>query len=209
MRKIISFFTLIILFSCQNTENKFEEPSRNYKSTHPTEKINEHKDNLNQEPIVEPITWKEIKIENFSFKLPEKFEYQSAYSTRNNKVYSNEESAVTVLFDRLPQEKENSNVYEVIYDIEEYGRSVNQEQKKHFSDIQLIKSEKSKIGNNNSILVSQKSTKISGNNTTMLIQAHYCIFSPYFISITATYPLNSSDQKKIIEEVLNSFVFID
>lgn len=153
--------------------------------------------------------WKTISLKNLSFDLPTSFQLQSAESNNNKKVFANKRDDLIVTIDiaNLPRGYEQSDIYDLIPNISEFGETVNSDNRKLFSDFRLLSTTKSKLGNSNSILVSQSSRNVSGKNVSMIVKAYFTISNPNYFSVTFSYPENSYDGSNIINRIANSFRF--
>ena len=78
---------------------------------------------------------------------------------------------------------------------------------KNFSDFRLIDYSFDMLGNIESFLVTQSSNQLSGKNISMIMKSYFVISSPYYYSISFSYPENSVDGEKIVEEIVDSFKF--
>jgi len=205
MRTTILLLTLFILFACKDNTKPVQYKSESSKST---SNLN-NTSNSTSSQIKEPITWRTVKEKNFTFSLPSNFTLENNLSNFNKKVYTaNDETlGLTIDIDNLPNGYENSVITEMIPNLNDFGNSINQDNKRHFDDFKLLNTKKSNIGNKESIEVIQTSTKVSGKNTSMIVQAHFIITNPYYCSITFSYPGNSFQGEQTIEKIKNSFKF--
>ena len=195
MKKITILLFIIFFISC----------SKNKKTTENNISVSPKKN------IQKDIVWKDFTIRNLSFQLPSNFVLNVTSSKVNKKVYLAEEEnlGLTIDIENLPSGYENSKIHDIVSSPNDFGLSVNHDNKNLFNDFKLLSSEFSYIGNIESVLVTQSSTKISGSNISMLVKSHFTIASPYYYSITFTYPGNSYSGQKIINKIMKSFKFKD
>lgn len=203
--RIITFFITIILFvACKdNPKSNDYNPPINQKAAEPNPSIN----TLNK--LNENIVWNDVKFKNFTFKLPSNFHLENSSSNYNRRVYIAEQEILGLSIDvaDLPNGYENSVISDMITNLNDFGNSVNANNKRLFNDFQILSTRFSNLGNNESVEVTQTSTKVSGKNTPMIVKAHFAIANPYYLSITFSFPNNSFDGEQIINKIKNSFKF--
>lgn len=195
MKDLILLFMLLFLLSCknQNTEEKTIGSVNNSEQ--------------DQNDVFG--NWEKHKIKNVSFQLPEELKVQSSFSTSNKTMYARDNSSLMLIiyFDTLKPEYLNKNIYQVIDDIDQLGKDIHLEHKQINNDLELISTEKIKIGNVNSIRVTESSFDLLGMNNLILTKSHLCISEPYLFKISIVYSANSSSDEQLMNEVLSSFKF--
>ena len=208
MKSIISVLFFLSLFGCK--ENPKTEKYTNEKVNNTSTYNTTNKSEINTpEKVEEKIIWEVKKIGNFTFNLPSNFNLESSLSNYNKKVYiaDNETLGLTIDIADLPNGYENSTITEMIPNLNDFGNSINQDNKKYFDDFRLINTKYSYLGNVESVEVSQSSKKVSGKNIAMSVKAYFVISNPYYCSITFSYPKNSYQGEQTIEKIKKSFKF--
>lgn len=183
-----------------------------YKSSNFNDQVNvEYIIRETRNEIVEKqIGWKIKYFKNFSFEVPDNFVKQSHLSNSNREVYQSKNTGSTFTIDiaQIPIGYENSTIKAIVSNLNEFGKNVNQQNKNLFSDFKLINTEYSNLGNIESILVRQISTKISGIiNKSMVVNAHFILANPYYCTYTFSYPNSSSEEKQTLNRITSSFKF--
>jgi len=209
MKSIIYTLFLFSLFGCKEIQ---KTEKHNSDSTNITTSTNNTKNTIEKntpEKIEEKIVWNTEKVRNFTFSLPSNFHFESNLSSYNKKVYiaDNENLGITIDIADLPDGYENSRIREMIPNLNNFGNSINQENRRYFDDFRLISTKYSNLGNIESVEVSQLSTKVSGKNMEMSVKAYFVISSPFYCSITFSYPKSSYQGEKAIEKIKKSFSF--
>lgn len=195
MKDLVLLFMLLFLLSCknQNTEENTIGSVNNSEQ--------------NQNDVFG--NWEKHKIKNVSFQLPEELKVQSSFSTSNKTMYARDNSSLMLIiyFDTLKQESINKDIFELISDINQFGKDVHLEHKQIDNDLELISTEKIKIGNVNAIRVTESSFDLLGMNNSILTKSHLCISGPYFFKISIVYSADSSNDEQLMNKVLRSFKF--
>lgn len=207
MKLMIYILLFITLLGCKENQKaeKYDSQTTNA-STYTKPKESEISA---PKTIEEKIVWDTKKAGNFTFSLPSNFNLESNLSSYNKKVYiaDNETLGLTVDIANLPSGYENSTIAGMIPNLNDFGSSINQDNRKYFDDFKLINTKYSYLGNVESVEVSQSSTKVSGKNKLMSVKAYFVISNPYYCSITFSYPKNSYQGEQTIERIKNSFKF--
>lgn len=186
-----------VIACLDRNQNKTEESSINLNEIVPPPTENEK------------ITWNEIKLNNLTFSLPTNIQLNESLSNSQKKVYlANDETiGITIDFATLPPDQEGSEISDILPDINYFGQTINEDNKRIFDDFRLINTYYSKLGSQECIEVHQVSKKISGKNTEMNVKANFLISSPNYYNITFSYPRQSKADAEIIQQIKNSFKF--
>ncbi len=194
----------LLLLSCKEQSNEkpiYSTAQQNItESTPPSTEVEKPK----------PIEILEKNFKNFTFKVPNNFELQENVSNSNKQVYVNAQENIgfTIDVEYLPSGFENKSIRTVVVDLNEFGTSINQNNRLNFSDFKLLKTTYADLGNAESVLVNQLSTNISGSkNIEMKVDSYFVISDPYYCSITFSYPRNSISSKNTVAKIGNSFKF--
>lgn len=154
--------------------------------------------------------WIEKKYQNFSYSIPESIKFKEDLSNENQQVFVDEDNniGITISHSIIPQGNESETISTIIGNNQrEFALGVNDEQIKNFSDFRLIDYSFDMLGNIESFLVTQSSNQLSGKNISMIMKSYFVISSPYYYSISFSYPENSVDGEKIVEKIVDSFKF--
>jgi hypothetical protein len=154
--------------------------------------------------------WIEKKYQNFNYSIPESMKLVENLSNENQQVIIDEDNniGITISHSNLPEEYENETIRSLIgNNTREHALSTNDDNKKHFSDFQLIDYGFDMLGNAESFLVTQLSTKFSGKNISMVVKSYFVISSPNYYSITLSYPENSVSKEEVMKRIVDSFKF--
>lgn len=154
--------------------------------------------------------WIEKKYQNFSYSIPESIKFKEDLSNENQQVFVDEDNniGITISHSIIPLGNESETISTIIGNNQrEFALGVNDEQIKNFSDFRLIDYSFDMLGNIESFLVTQSSNQLSGKNISMIMKSYFVISSPYYYSISFSYPENSVDGEKIVEEIVDSFKF--
>lgn len=204
MRISTLLIILLLLLSCKEQSNEKPTNSTAQKTVaEPTPLSREI-----EKP--KPIKFSEKKFKNFTFKISNNFDLQENLSHSNKQVYLNAQENIgfTIDVEYLPSGFENKSIRMVVVDLNEFGSSINQNNRLNFSDFKLLKTIYADLGNAESVFVSQLSTDISGpKNIEMKVDSYFAISAPYYCSITFTYPRNSENALNLINKIENSFKF--
>lgn len=208
MKSIILILFFLSFFGCRESKKteKYNNDSIYNTSIQSTTNTSE---TSTSKKIDEKIVWDTKKIGNFTFNLPNNFYLQINLSNYNKKVYicENEALGLTIDIADLPNGYENSAISEMILNLNDFGNSINRDNRQNFDDFRLINTKYSHLGNVESVEVSQSSTKVSGKNVAMIVKNHFVISNPYYCSITFSYPINSISSEGIIKKIETSFSF--
>ena len=154
--------------------------------------------------------WIEKKYQNFSYSIPESMKLVENLSNENQQVIIDEDNniGITISHSILPDGQENETISSLINgDSRQFALSINDENRKNFSDFQLIDYDFDMLGNVESFLVTQSSTELSGKNLSMIMKSYFVISSPNYYSISLSYPENSVSKKEVIKRIVDSFKF--
>lgn len=197
-----------ILFQKSISENANEDLINTYENPYSNKTSNENEISVHKD-LGEVIVWDTHKIENFTFSLPSNFYLERNLSNYYKKVYIEDKGTLGLTIDiaNLPNENENSTISEMIPNLNDFGNSINLDNKRHFDDFKLINTKYSYLGNIEAVEVSQSSTKVSGKNVTMFVKTYFVISNPYYYSFTLTYPINSFSSESIVNKIETSFSF--
>jgi hypothetical protein len=206
--KNVTFILILLLgfLSCKDNQNSDGyNPPINHESVESNQSPSEN--TLTE--VKENIVWNDVAIKNFTFKLPSNFHLDNNSSNSKKKVYITEKEflGLSIDIENLPAGYENSVISDMITNLNDFGNSINQDNNRHFKDFKLLNSEFTSLGNNESVEVTQISTKVSGENISMIVKANFTIANPYYLSITFFYPGNSFEGEQIINKVKKSFKF--
>jgi hypothetical protein len=152
----------------------------------------------------------EKKYQNFSYSIPESMKLFENLSNENQQVFVDEDNniGITISHSILPDGNENETIRSLISNnTREFAFGANDEQKKNFSDFQLIDYNFDMLGNIESFLVTQSSTELSRKNISMILKSYFVISSPNYYSISLSYPENSVSKEEIINKIVYSFKF--
>lgn len=206
MKFFLTLTILIFSFGCQNNlDNNPKESSSNKLSANKSDSLI----GVNAKIKDTPTEWNSISVNNFTFSLPNNFEYQTAVSNENRKVYldSNANLCLTIDMSALPSGYEESKIFDLITDLKSFGVEINNENKKLFNDFHLDNTSESRLGNIKSILVNQTSTLVSGKNILMNTKTHFVISKPFYCSLNFVYPKRDLEGEKIMDKIMKSFKF--
>jgi hypothetical protein len=161
------------------------------------------------ESTINTFTKKEVRFKNLSFKIPESLILDVNMSNDNKQVYVDNINYIGLTIDvgLLSKEDENSTIKSKINNLKEFGLSVNEEQRKIFSDLRLRNATYGQLGNVECVTVSQTSTEVSGKNILMVVVCDFVISYPYYYAITYSYPENRTSSLLKIYGVMGSFKF--
>jgi len=204
MRIYILLILSLLLFGCKEQPNQESMISKSQKSITKQTSLSEK----TEKP--KPVTLLGKRFKNFSFDLPDNFELQENLSNSNKQVYinKNENILFTIDIEFLPNGFENQSIKDIIINLNEFGSSINQNNRLNFSDFKLLNTTYSDFGNTLSVFVSQLSTDISGSkNMEMMVDSHFVISEPYYCNFTFSYPNNSFSSQNIVSKIKNSFKF--
>lgn len=154
--------------------------------------------------------WIEKKYQNFSYSIPESMKLIENQSNENLQVIVDEDNniGITISHSILPDGQENETISSLINgESRQFALSTNEENRRNFSDFQLIDYNFQMLGNLESFLVTQSSTELSGKNINMILESYFVISSPNYYSISLSYPENSISKKDVIKRIVNSFKF--
>lgn len=154
--------------------------------------------------------WIEKKYQNFSFSIPESMKLIERQSNENLHVIVDEDNniGITISHSILPDGQENETISSLINgESRQFALAANDENRKNFSDFQLIDYGFDMLGNAESFLVSQSSTKLSGKNISMIMKSYFVISSPNYYSISLSYPENSASKEEVLKIIVDSFKF--
>lgn len=157
------------------------------------------------------VFWIEKKYQNFSYSIPESMKLFEDLSNENQQVFVDEDNniGITITHSILPEGNETKTIRSLIgNNTREFAFDANNEQKKNFSDFQLIDYNFDMLGNIESFLVTQSSTELSGKNIRMIMKSYFVISSPNYYSISLSYPENSVSKEVIIKKIVDSFKFL-
>lgn len=177
MKLLITLFTLIILFiGCkENTKysNESYDIDANANISNSIE-MSDEKKNKND-------VWNTVELWNFKFKIPDNFQLANNLSNDKKKVYLMDEYnlGLTIDVESIPVGYENSKINDIIPNLIDFGNSINFDNKKYFDDFQLINTKHAILGNTESIMVIQSSTKVSGKKYSYECRSFFC----YIISL--------------------------
>lgn len=154
--------------------------------------------------------WIEKKYQNFSYSVPESMKLIESQSNGNLQVIVDEDNniGITISHSILPDGQENETISSLINGkSRQFALSTNDENRKNFSDFQLIDYDFDMLGNVESFLVTQSSTELSGKNISMILKSYFVISSPNYYSISLSYPENSVSKEKVIKRIVDSFKY--
>jgi hypothetical protein len=154
--------------------------------------------------------WIEKKYQNFSYSIPEYMKFHEDLSNENQQVFADEENnvGITISHSIIPTGNESETIRTIIGNNQrEFALGVNDEQIKNFSDFRLIDYSFEMLGNIESFLVTQSSNQLSGKNISMIMKSYFVISSPYYYSISLSYPENSVNGEEIARKIVDSFKF--
>jgi hypothetical protein len=154
--------------------------------------------------------WIEKKYLNISYSVPESMKLIENLSNDNQHVIVDEDNniGITISHSIIPEGSENETIRTLIgSNKREYALSTNNENRKNFSDFQMINYGFDMLGNAESFLVTQSSTELSGKNISMIMKTYAVISSPNYYSISLSYPDNSESKEVVIKKIVDSFKF--
>ena len=154
--------------------------------------------------------WIEKKYQNFSYSIPESIKLNEDLSNENQQVFVDEDNniGITISHSIIPPGNESETIRTIIGNNQrEFALGVNDEQIKNFSDFRLIDYSFEMLGNIESFLVTQSSNQLSGKNISMIMKSYFVISSPYYYSISLSYPENSVNGEEIAKKIVDSFKF--
>jgi hypothetical protein len=154
--------------------------------------------------------WIEKKYQNFSYSIPESIKLNEDLSNENQQVFVDEDNniGITISHSIIPPGNESETIRTIIGNNQrEFALGVNDEQIKNFSDFRLIDYSFDFLGNIESFLVTQSSNQLSGKNISMIMKSYFVISSPYYYSISLSYPENSVNGEEIAKKIVDSFKF--
>lgn len=195
MKKVFYFLCVILLAYCK--ENPKPLLAENFSST-----VTDYKKQVQNQ-------WYVVELKNFKFKIPSHLKLDKNVSSSNKKVYrsKNDEIGLTIDFSLLPENYKNSEIGDIINNLDDFGTSINNENNRYFDDFKLMSTKNSYLGNKKSVVVNQTSSKISVSNSTSVVNSHFVISSPYYLSVSFFYPKNSYKDKQLFDEIEASFSF--
>ncbi|MBP6755620.1 MAG: hypothetical protein KA210_05680, partial [Bacteroidia bacterium] len=156
--------------------------------------------------------WIQKQYQNFSFSIPESMKMDKTLSNENQQVFIDNDTniGITISHSLLPEGHENETISSLINgNTYQFALSVNENNKKNFSDFKLLDYDFDTLGNVESFLVTHSSTEVSGKNISMLVRSYFVISSPNYYSIVLSYPENSVNKEEIINKIADSFQFMD
>src|SRR5690554_6567963 len=126
MRFLILSFILFVLFSCQNSDKNVQE-----------------KEHLPDDVFK---NWNNKVIKNVSFKFPKNLKIQPSFSSNKKMILANENSSLMLIiaFDSLKPENRNTDIYQIVDDIDGFGKGIHLEEKQIDNDLGLLSTKKSK-----------------------------------------------------------------
>jgi hypothetical protein len=203
MKIVIALLILCIFSNCKEFEKEVSEISYEVPDTK-LEKISEPPKVETEKPI-----WIKETFKNFSFEKPNNLKIERSLSNENKKVYTSDDNfAMTIDIDYVPSGYENSSINDLITSPSQFAEAVNQNQIRNFSDFKLIGYNYAQLGNKKSFVINQKSKDVSGSkNIYMDVKNHFLVTSPYYCSISFSFPQNSKQHLTILSKIENSFVF--
>lgn len=195
MKKVFYFLCVILLACCK--ENPKPLLAENFSST-----VTDYVKHVQTQ-------WYVVEFKNFKFKIPSHLKLVKNVSSSNKKVYrsKNDEIGLTIDISLLPEDYKNSEIGDIINNLDDFGTSITNENNRYFDDFKLINTKNSYLGNKKSVVVNQTSSKISESNTTSMVNSHFVISSPYYMSVSFFYPKNSYNGKQLFDEIGASFSF--
>lgn len=154
--------------------------------------------------------WIEKRYQNFSYSIPESMKLMEKLSNENQQVIIDEDNniGITISHSIIPEGSVNQTIRTFIGNNKrEYALSTNNENRRNFSDFQLINYGFEMLGNAESFLVTQSSTELSGKNISMIMKTYAVISSPNYYSISLSYPENSDSKEVVVKKIVDSFKF--
>lgn len=155
------------------------------------------------------IVWSKQTVANLSFQLPSNFKLDKSLSSENQLAFihqTNQHVGFTVGFNEIPSGSYASSIYDLFTDIQTFGKSVHDEQRKNFSDTKFLHNKQLTFAGVDAIEVNLSSTMYSGSNVETIINSNFLIADSYYFAITFSYPKNvSSSTKEVIEKIKKSF----
>lgn len=154
--------------------------------------------------------WIQKQYQNFSFSVPESMNMDENLSNENQRVFIDNDTniGITISHSLLPEGHENETISSLINgNTYQFALSVNENNKKNFSDFKLLDYDFDTLGNAESFLVTHSSTEVSGKNISMIVKSYFVISSPNYYSIVLSYPENSVSKEDVIKRIIDSFIF--
>lgn len=202
---------LLVIFSFSIISNFVNERENNYNETEELEADTISIDTTASLPEISNL-WIEKKYQNLRYSIPESMKLEENQSNENQQVFidENNDIGITISHSILPQDRENETIRSLINNNNrQFAISIYEENKRNFSDIQLIDYDYDRLGNTESFLVTQTSTELSGKNIKMMMKSYFVISAPNYYSIILSYPENSVNKEEIINKIADSFQFMD